>query len=274
MRNNISENPEVNKARHFAKQTTKELEKELDYLLRQDKIGGFDEINVLDELFKRRYAETDEIEKLIKLLKTALVNYKTKDRYKHYHCNEKIIATFKDKIKKATKPTEEDIMCFVSCLNAFYSAGLNFEKDKSGIEKMTSFINVNWTSGLKLKEQLSVEEVNPLNIQSFCAKSPLSRNMYSFITKVYHQFNSDYPIYDSKLEKLLILLFPKIKHSVYKAYPKYYNIFCEVLLKNLNRQNLKMDVNDFDNAAWILIKEKEEELKAKGKKLTLESLLK
>ena len=222
---------EENKIHFFKDKTTKELEKQLKFLHSQDRIGGFDAIEISCELFKRRYAETDEIEKLINLLKNALVNYKTKVRYKHYHCNEKIIFTFRDKIYNEPNPSGDDIMCFVTCLDAFYSAGLRYEKDKSGIEKVTSFIKNNWTGGLKLHEQIKDKEVNPRNIDSFILGLDLSRNLYSFVTKFYHQFNPDYPIYDSKLEKLLCLVFPKIKKTVYKDYPKYYNVFYYVFLK-------------------------------------------
>lgn len=209
----------------------------------------------------------EEIDKLRYKLTEALVHYKTKTRYKHYHCNEQILSDFKENIRTQENPSEDSIMRFVICLEAFYDAGLRYEKDKSGVERMTSFIKDNWKAGINIYDQINTTNVNPSFIEDFIKKVPFKRKLYSFITKFYHQFNSDYPIYDSKLQALMYLLFPENKKSLYKSYVEYYRIYME-LLKQLS---CNMSINDFDNAAWILMKEKGEELK--GEKITIQNLL-
>ena len=262
-----------NRTHHFANNTDVELIEISRKYIDTDRYRGEFYIGPLDELFNRWYSKNGETQKLVILLKGALERYKTEIRYKHYHCNEKIIAHFKDRIKAEPQPSEENVMSMVTCLDAFYSAGLKYESDKSGIEKLTSFIMRNWTEGLGLFEQFNEKHANPNNVNTFLRALKIGRDPYSFVTKFYHQFNSNYPIYDSKLKKFLILLFPKLPMNDFKDYIKYYYILNYVLLESLNKHNLEMGINDFDNAAWILMKEKEEQMKEKGEKLTLKSLI-
>ncbi len=268
--------PEENMIKYFENQSIEALEETLTMLLNQDKIGGLDYIEILHEMFRRSYSKTNEIENLVKHLRISLERYHNEKRYKHYHCNETIIFTFRDKIKNNPNPSFDDIMCFVTCLDSFYSAGLNYDIDKSGVWKMTNFIEQNWSKNLKLYERINNKEVDARNIIDFCKalKTASNRNSYSFVTKFYHQFNNEYPIYDSKVAELLLLLFPEINVSVYKDYIAFYNVLNEVLLVNLNKHNLNMSVNEFDNAAWILIKEKQEKLKKEKGDWSLSFILK
>lgn len=266
-------NTQEGRSKYFQSKTTKELEYNLNLLLKQDKIGGMDSIDILGELLVRKDAGTGIIGRLVEILHVALNHFRTMERYGHYHCHEEIIAIFKGRIEHESKPSESDIMCFVTCIDAFYSAGLRYESDKSGIEQLTKFIMANWTKGVNIFHQIQDEDINPRHVEKFIIALDKKRRPYSFITKFYHQFRSDYPIYDSKLEKLLCVIFPEVNKSVYKEYTKYYNIIYYVLLKTLNNNGLNMSVNDFDNAAWILVKEKEEEIKANGNKFSLNELL-
>lgn len=211
-------------------------------------------------------------EKLIKNLKNSLEKFNNYDKYKHYHANERILKFYKLKLINSKDKLLDDIIEFVSCLESFYSAGLRYEKNKDEIYKMSKFIYDNWHNGLNIKKEVCSENVNLTFVEEFRKEyNEKGRDVYSFITKFFHQFCSDYPINDNKIKTFLKLICPrKNKTSKKNKYQDYSNIYKQIL----DEIGWKDSVNNFDNAAWILIKEAEDKKKnKKNKKIKLRDIL-
>jgi len=159
-------------------------------------------------------------------------------------------------------------MDFISCLDAFYNAGLRYDGKKSGIYKMSAFIKKRWSIKNGIRFIISKNQIIPIYIDEIRQQFSLNdRDMYSFLTKFFHQFNGEYPIYDSKVREFLQILFPRKSKKKYVDYTfLYYDAMASL--------NWKKGANSFDNAIWTLIKEKQEKYNKTKKKLTNEEILK
>lgn len=191
--------------------------------------------------------------KLLKSLNKALELYVTEEKYQHYQEKEEILTLFVERIKNNNNP-KKDILKLVCCIDAFYNSGLKYNSSKKGITEASELIITYWNKDLKIKDIISDKEVNTglienLN-QRFREKN--LRGAYSFITKFYHLFNSEYPIYDSLINRFVKLSSKKIGHKVntknYSELTQYLNYLKEEI-------KWKHNLDNFDLSIWTLMKE-------------------
>lgn len=155
-----------------------------------------------------------------------------------------------DKLFFNTYPNNKDIndiLIKAAALNDFYSTNIF-----SIFPVAKHILNLNIDERLKNKDTSLVNDIAKVEINGKV------KNFYSFATKYCsHHYPLDYPIYDSYVEKVLILLnkrdgFSKFKKEDLKDYTKFKRVVIDFrLLYNLNQFSLK----DIDRYIWQLGKE-------------------
>ncbi|AVM67098.1 hypothetical protein C3V37_04310 [Peptostreptococcaceae bacterium oral taxon 929] len=140
-----------------------------------------------------------------------------------------------------------DILIKAAALNDFYSTNIF-----SIFPVAKHILNLNIDERLKNKDTILVNDIAKVEINGKV------KNFYSFATKYCsHHYPLDYPIYDSYVEKVLILLnkrdaFSKFKKEDLKDYTKFKRVVIDFrAFYNLNQFTLK----DIDRYIWQLGKE-------------------
>lgn len=155
-----------------------------------------------------------------------------------------------DKLFFNTYPNNKDIndiLIKAAALNDFYSTNIF-----SIFPVAKHILNLNIDERLKNKDTSLVNDIAKVEINGKV------KNFYSFATKYCsHHYPLDYPIYDSYVEKVLILLnkrdaFSKFKKEDLKDYTKFKRVVIDFrAFYNLNQFTLK----DIDRYIWLLGKE-------------------
>lgn len=155
-----------------------------------------------------------------------------------------------DKLFFNTYPNNKDIndiLIKAAALNDFYSTNIF-----SIFPVAKHILNLNIDERLKNKDTSLVNDIAKVEINGKV------KNFYSFATKYCsHHYPLDYPIYDSYIEKVLILLnkrdtFSKFKKEDLKDYTKFKRVVIDFrAFYNLNQFTLK----DIDRYVWQLGKE-------------------
>lgn len=155
-----------------------------------------------------------------------------------------------DKLFFNTYPNNKDIndiLIKAAALNDFYSTNIF-----SIFPVAKHILNLNIDERLKNKDTSLVNDIAKVEINGKV------KNFYSFATKYCsHHYPLDYPIYDSYVEKVLILLnkrdaFSKFKKEDLKDYTKFKRVVIDFrAFYNLNQFTLK----DIDRYIWQLGKE-------------------
>lgn len=155
-----------------------------------------------------------------------------------------------DKLFFNTYPNNKDIndiLIKAAALNDFYSTNIF-----SIFPVAKHILNLNIDERLKNKDISLVNDIAKVEINGKV------KNFYSFATKYCsHHYPLDYPIYDSYIEKVLILLnkrdaFSKFKKEDLKDYTKFKRVVIDFrAFYNLNQFTLK----DIDRYIWLLGKE-------------------
>lgn len=155
-----------------------------------------------------------------------------------------------DKLFFNTYPNNKDIndiLIKAAALNDFYSTNIF-----SIFPVAKHILNLNIDERLKNKDISLVNDIAKVEINGKV------KNFYSFATKYCsHHYPLDYPIYDSYVEKVLILLnkrdaFSKFKKEDLKDYTKFKRVVIDFrAFYNLNQFTLK----DIDRYIWLLGKE-------------------
>ena len=155
-----------------------------------------------------------------------------------------------DKLFFNTYPNNKDIndiLIKAAALNDFYSTNIF-----SIFPVAKHILNLNIDERLKNKDTSLVNDIAKVEINGKV------KNFYSFATKYCsHHYPLDYPIYDSYVEKVLILLnkrdaFSKFKKEDLKDYTKFKRVVIDFrTFYNLNQFTLK----DIDRYIWQLGKE-------------------
>jgi hypothetical protein len=195
--------------------------------------------------------------RLKKNLCNSLEIYNTGDIHKIGKLNDKLLAELVMRIR--LKPSLNNFILFVNCLNFFYSTRLQASKGNKNdiIIKVARILKENWSSGLRLKEEqqgsrLNVEKVDVLRNAIF---NTLKRNAYSFSTKVFHQLNYGYPILDNNVNIFL-------KRESYGCRVNFYNNDyaefkrCFYDLVNDIRWPVN-SINKLDRAIWGIVSRNE-----------------
>lgn len=155
-----------------------------------------------------------------------------------------------DKLFFNTYPNNKDIndiLIKAAALNDFYSTNIF-----SIFPVAKHILNLNIDERLKNKDTSLVNDIAKVEING------KTKNFYSFATKYCsHHYPLEYPIYDSYVEKVLILLnkrdaFSKFKKEDLKDYTKFKRVVIDFrAFYNLNQFTLK----DIDRYIWQLGKE-------------------
>lgn len=173
--------------------------------------------------------------------------------------NEKLLAELVNNMIKS--PTYDTIFHFVNCLDFFYSTGLKYsDKLFSTKKNIAELILQNWDTGIRLSE-VAAKDVNCEKVDHFrtalktCFPNEKKKDYYSFVTKVFHNLNCSYFIWDRNVYHFLI------KHQLAKsnmktqAYQKYYSTLIEVK----NKITWPYDHDKLDLAIWSIVNKHSEE---------------
>jgi hypothetical protein len=153
-------------------------------------------------------------------LEQALENY-NQDPYYTARKNDEFLQLLATKIHE--NPHGDDhFFHFVNCLDFFYSTGLKY-KDRYAKKSVAEIVQNNWLSGLHLSAIKYDETIFHDKVDSLREKIKVAiGDYYSFVTKVFHQLNNNYFIWDSHIVKYL-LYHGKIKNKEKTAYKTFFD---------------------------------------------------
>jgi len=146
-----------------------------------------------------------------------------------------------------------EMVKFISCLNYFYSTRVQAAEGRmnDNLVKVAKLIHSNWNKGLNL-EKIKEGDIIDIHLVDKLRKkiySLLGRNLFSLATKIFHQLNSQYPIYDSKIKIFLKSEMKVGRVNLFKSYPLFYQHYTASMEK-IEWDSKKVD--QFDSAIWVL----------------------
>jgi hypothetical protein len=187
------------------------------------------------------------------------LKFKLEHSYKVYQSDEHLIGRLNDKllhsilIEIQRKPSISNFVMFVSCINYFYSTRIQAANGAIGknIIKIASILQYNWNRDIKLKRIINSSEIDPSKVDELRRqiKNAVKRDLFSLTTKIFHQLSSQYPIYDSRVNKFL-----KNRVGVTRInLSKDYSLFCLIYFIAMEDIEWSLEkVDQFDNAVWVL----------------------
>jgi len=225
-------------------------------------------------------ARKKKLEKISKNLQSVYDHFWKKDcpKYMHYHRQEDILKFLSKKLKNQKRHSRQllnKIIDFVCCLDAFYSSGLRYGNSQSDnqIYQISIFIFNHWSEGLNFRKRLNSKKIFPCYVEDFrdnIVKLGYN-NYYSFITKFYHQFNQKYSICDRMVKN-----FCKIFSENYCQRKLNSEIYCDFhnfVVELGSTLTWRRELNEFDKAIWILMKEICDKKKKKPEKITINEII-
>jgi hypothetical protein len=165
--------------------------------------------------------------------------------------NDKLLQSILKEIRQ--NPKLDYFVQFINCLNYFYSTRIQLAKGRKddNVIRIAKIIFDNWKEGLNLSSINISEEVNTTKVEMLRKKiyDTVSVDLFSLTTKIFHQLNSQYPIYDSRvcsfLKKKALIGRINIKND----YDVFYSSYLAVVQKIGWPKN---QINEFDTAIWVL----------------------
>jgi hypothetical protein len=180
-------------------------------------------------------------------LTTLLNQFKTSGNWLISRENDSVLEILLNDVRK--RPSKITIARFANTLNSYYNAGLRYER--GSMLKVVEIINQQWKKGLKLGEIYEGQDVNTNKVDKLRSifYNNLTKDYYSYVTKIFHQLNSQYPIYD----RLMIGFLKKEKTLIKNNIKNYeYAMFLESVTATMHKYKWNPeDVNGFDNAIWV-----------------------
>lgn len=162
------------------------------------------------------------------------------------------------------KPSLNIAIQFISCLNFFYSTRIQLADGtiNDNVIKIAKVFHSNWDKGLNLMKIKQGEEpvLNQVNKMRLKVKETLGKDLFSLTTKIFHQLNSQYPIYDSLVNRFLKKNIKVGRINLSKNYVVFYENY-QKALKLLDWP--VSDIDQFDSAIWVFIGEENKSLKRK-----------
>jgi hypothetical protein len=183
-------------------------------------------------------------------LKQALQKNKSGCNGKIGRCHNKILQLLVLNIRN--RPSLDNFIAFVETLNFFYSTRLQSAKGNKNeiIIVAAQLLKDNWKRRTKLCD-VSAHNVDANKVESLRAQFRIVfiNDYFSFVTKVFHILNDQYPIIDTRVKNFLKQhgFSRKVNYSN-RPYSEFYKKIREVM-KELNWRS----VESFDLAVWELM---------------------
>jgi hypothetical protein len=154
------------------------------------------------------------------------------------------------------KPSLNRAIQFISCLNFFYSTRIQLADGtvNDNVIKIAKVFYSNWDKWLNLikikqGDEPVLELVNKLRLK---IKETAGKDLFSLTTKIFHQLNSQYPIYDSLVNRFLKKNIKVGRNNLSKNYVVFYENYKKALtLLGWPADN----IDEFDSAIWVFIGE-------------------
>lgn len=147
---------------------------------------------------------------------------------------------------------EERFIQLINTLNFFYSTRIQIAKGTrdENVKKISKILSDNWNNGWQLNAIKEGVTIEVKYVQEFREKidSETGKDFFSLSTKVFHQLNSQYPIYDTRVVNFLNRIGKIKRNELHKSYSSFTTHYFALMDKiGWSRD----DVNGFDNAVWI-----------------------
>ena len=185
---------------------------------------------------------------------TAYKKYKGDD-FLVGRLHNKLLQEILTRIRK--QKNKKDFVLFISCLNFFYSTRIQLAEDglNFNVVKIAEILRRNWDIGLNLSSVKQNDRILPSVVQKLREKIHISTgiDLISLASKIVHQLNSQYPIYDGRVCDFLK---HKIKIGRINIKDDYCR-FCDYYLNVMNKIDWPVKkVDEYDNAIWVLMDNK------------------
>jgi len=185
---------------------------------------------------------------LKKTLEQSLSDFRSLDNYYTGRMNNILLQKLLANIYN--NPTHDNFFHFVNCLDFLYSSGLKYkDKNQNTKLKVTTILFNNWDNGLCLKEIKTAPAIHFDKLDSLRNEIKHIGDYYSFTTKVFHQMNSDYFIWDKHVVKFMLYHNFLNTDSKKTTYRNYY----EQVITMKNEIHWDKSHDELDISIWMYV---------------------